>query len=154
MRFLQLPLIGALAFPLAEDINLRCESIEVPQSTNQKIEVQIRGHKIFVPGIQDYNNTMTLTFTETDDAFIRKLLKAWRELMWGSATGSSFNKSEVEATLQLTMLNNKDQPTFEYIIYGCFLEAADLGTLDSSGNDILRPSMTLSFDYFVDRPIL
>jgi len=46
------------------------------------VEVQLRGHKVFNSGIMDYGNSMTITFVETEDNMILKLIKAWREIMW------------------------------------------------------------------------
>jgi hypothetical protein len=64
VNFVTLPAVGALGFPAADQINFRCESVETPKATNQKFEVQTRGHKTLHSGIMDYGNTMTLTFTE------------------------------------------------------------------------------------------
>lgn len=153
MRFLTLPLVGVLAFPLANDINIRCESVEIPRATTNQIDVDIRGHRTVIPGITNYQNTMTITFTETVDNKIKLFLKAWRELLWGTRTGTSFSKSQVEGTLQLMMLNNQDQAIYNFIVYGCFPLESDLGTLDGSSSEIMRPSVTFAYDYFTDLPL-
>lgn len=153
VRFLQLPVVGALAFPLAEGINLRCESIEVPKRTNTKIEVDIRGHKVRQPGITEYTGTMTLTFTETVDNTIKSFIKAWTELVWGTRSGSQFAKTDLEGVMQIQMLNNQDEPIYEMIVYGVFPEDHDFGTLDGATSDIVRPSLTMSFDFFTERPL-
>ena len=80
ITFLQLPAVGSLGFPLADQINFRCESVETPKGTNQKFEVATRGHKVFQPGIQDYGNTMLLTFNETVDNFTFNFIKAARRI--------------------------------------------------------------------------
>jgi hypothetical protein len=152
MQFLTLPAVGALAFPISEQLNLRCESTELPKSTNQKIEVDIRGHKVRQAGINDYIGTLTLTFTETVDNTIHNFIKAWRELVWETRSGRSFDKAQYTATLKITRLDNQDRAIWDYVLYGCFLEDYDLGSLEGGTPEIMRPSMTLSFDYFVDAP--
>jgi len=153
VTFVTLPAVGALGFPVAEDINLRCESVELPKGANQKYEVMTRGHKTLHSGIMDYGNTITLTFTETVDNFLFNFVKAWRELVWSSRQGQAFSKADIEATLLITLLDNQDNPRAKYTVYGCFYESDDFGTLDGSTSDAMKPSLTLSFDHFVDAPL-
>jgi hypothetical protein len=151
LQFLTLPVVGPFAFPISEALNLRCESSEVPKTTNQKIEVDLRGHKVRQPGIMDYPGTLTLTFTETVDNTIHNFLKAWREIIWETRTGRSFPKAQSTATLKLTRLDNQDNPVWDYVVYSCFPEDYEIGSLDNA-SDIIRPSLTLSYDYFTDAP--
>lgn len=153
INFVTLPAVGALGFPLADSLNFRCSSVEIPKTTNQKFPVSVRGHKTFHSGIQDYGNTMTLTFNETVDNTLFNFVKAWRELIWSSRQGQSFSKADIEATLLITLLDNQDNVRSKYTVYGCFLEADDFGTLDSETSDIIRPSLTLSYDFYVDAPL-
>jgi hypothetical protein len=153
MRFLTFPIVGPLGFPIADDLNLRCESIELPRKTTNPIEVDLRGHRTVHAGITNYSNTFTVVFTETVDNRIKLFLKAWQEVLWATRSGSSFNKAQYEATLQIIMRNNQDQAIYQYVLYGCFLQDTDLGTLDGSSSDIVRPSATFSFDYYTDIPL-
>jgi hypothetical protein len=154
LTFVTLPGVGAFGFPSSEDLAIRVESIEMPKATNQKFEVQLRGHKTMHSGILDYGNTMTITFAETVDNKIFNLVKAWRELVWGSRQGNSFSKSDLEATLLLTLLDNQDVERAKYTIFGCFYEADDFGTLDGTTSDAIKPALTLSYDFYVDSPLV
>lgn len=153
MRFLSLPVVGALAIPAADLLNLRCETIEIPQKQNEKIEVQIRGHKTFHAGITTYNGSFNATFTETVDNTVKNFLKAWSELVWGTRSGTQFTKAEYEGVLQITMLDSKDRPVYSFIVYGVWPEAADFGTLEGSSSEIQRPSVTFSYDFFTEAPL-
>lgn len=153
IRFVTLPAVGALGFPLSDDLDLRCESVELPKATNTKFEVQTRGHKTLHSGIVDYGNTLTLTFKETVDNTLFNFVKAWRELCWSAREGRSFTKSEIEATLLITQYDNQNNPVSKYTIYGCFFESDDFGTLDGSSPEAQTVSLTLSFDYFIDSPL-
>jgi len=154
LQFLQLPAVGPFGFPLANGLNLRCESTTLPNVSNQKIEVYQKGHKVFQPGISEYNGTLDLVFTETVDNFVHQFLLAWREMIWATRSGQSFAKEDIEAVIQITRLNAQDEPIWEYNMKGVFLEAYDLGSLESSASDIMRPSVTLSYDYFAEKPII
>ena len=153
ITFVTLPAVGAFGFPVSDALNMRCESVELPKATNQKFEVMIRGHKTMHSGILDYGNTMTLTFVETVDNTIFNFVKAWRELCWSSRQGQAFPQSDLEATILLTLLDNQDKPRAKYTVYGCFYESDDFGTLDGSSSDAIRPTLTLSYDYYVDAPL-
>jgi hypothetical protein len=152
ITFVTLPAVGVLGFPLSDSLNIRCETVELPKASNQKIEVNIRGHKVFNSGILDYGNSLTMTFVETVDNTIFNFVKAWRELCWESRQGRAFSKSDLEATILITLLNNQDQPRAKYTVYGAMYESDDFGSLDN-GSEVMRPSLTLSFDYYVDAPL-
>jgi hypothetical protein len=153
MRFLSLPVVGVLAIPAAGLLNLRCETIELPQKSNEKIEVSIRGHKTFHPGITTYNGDMSVTFTETVDNTIKLFFKAWSELVYGTRTGTAFAKKDLEGTLQITLLDAKDVPVYSYIIYGVFPVSGDFGSLEGGSSEIQRPSITFSYDFYTEAPL-
>jgi len=150
--FVSFPAVGAAGFPLTDDLNIRCETAVIPKMSNEKIEVNVRQHKTFQHGKGLYTNSFDLTFTETVDNKIHNFLKAWRELHHGTRTGVSVPKSDLEALIQLQRLDNEDNPVWFYTLHGCFLEDYDLGSL-TTDSDIMRPSITLSYDFFDDGPL-
>lgn len=136
---------------LDEEVNLRCESTELPKKTNAPVENNIRGHKTKSPGITSYAGTITMTFVETTDNKIAKVLKACRDLLWDPATGKRRPKSELEFDIMIVRLDNDDKPIWQYKLIGCFVEDDDPGgTLDGSTPDPLKPTATISYDYFKD----
>lgn len=140
--------------PSAQDLNLRCETSEIPKSTNQKIQVSIRGHKVNQPGIQEYQGTINFTFVETVDNKIKAFMKAWREACWATKTGVwAGTKAQLQATVLIEQLDNQDNAVWQYKLVGCFLEDYDLGQLAADGSDVQRPSMTLAYDYFEDKAV-
>lgn len=153
ITFVQLPVVGGLGLFITDQLNMRVESVEVPKMTNQKIEVQVRGHKTLHSGIVDYGNSITITFTETVDSFVAKFVSAWRNLCWSPRQGRAYSKKDLEATIMITQLDNQDKARYKHILYGCIWEADDFGSLDGSSSDIIRPSLTISFDFFVDSPL-
>lgn len=154
MQFITFPIVGAFGALIPNEYNLRCETIEQPKGNMNNTEVQVRGHKVYNSGILDYGNSITLTFVETQDNMILKLVKAWREISWASRTGKQFTKKETEATLLITRLDKQDKPIAKYTLYGCIYQSDDAGSLDSSGTDAIKPSLTLNFDYFIDAPLV
>ena len=153
MTFITLPAVGALALGVTDQLNLRLESIDQPKAAITNFPVQIRGHKTMHPGIIDYGNTFTMTFTETVDSAIYILIKAWRELMWASRQGNAFPKSDLEATIMIELLDNTDAVRARTTYYGVMYQDADMGGLDGSTSDVLKPKLTCSYDFFIDNPI-
>lgn len=153
LTFVTLPAVGPFGFPLADALNFRAETVELPKGVNQRFPVETRGHRVMQSGIMDYGNELTITFTETVDNTIFNFVKAWREMCWSSREGKAFPKADLEGTLLLTLLDNKDNPRAKYTVYGCMYSSDDFGTLDGSTSDAIKPSLTLGFDYFVDAPL-
>lgn len=150
--FISFPAIGAAGFPLSNDLNIRCESATIPKMSNEKIEVNIRQHKVFQNGKGTYTNSFDLTFVETTNNVIHNFLKVWRELHHGTRSGTSVPKADLEALIQIQRLNNEDKPVWFYTMHGCLLEDYDLGNVGTD-SDVMRPSATLSYDFFEDGPL-
>lgn len=136
-----------------DDLNFRCLSTEIPKKTSQTIEVQIRGHKVRQPGIYDSTPTITLAFVGTVDNVISNFIRDWREKCVEEITGKHEVKADVEATLMLTQLDRTDAPIWQYELFGCWLEDYDPtgGQWDGASSDILRPTITVSYDFFKDK---
>lgn len=140
--------------PRSSDLNLRCESTDLPKMTGQSIELNIRGHKVKQTGIYTYSNVITMTFLETVDSIIHNFLKNWREVCWETGTGVQASKADAEALILIQRLDQQDTAIWEYKLIGSFLEDyEDGGTLDGVTSEGLKPSFTLSYDLFKDQPL-
>lgn len=148
MSVIQFPSGASLGLS-SEDMNVRCVSATMPVMTGQSIDVNIRGHHIRQHGIYDSSHTLDLMFIEAVDNKITNALYQWRKACWEVETGVQKTKQEVEATIMLERLDNQHSPLWKYTLFGCFLEAYDPGgQLGEATSDAVRPSMTLSYDYF------
>lgn len=147
------PSVGG-PYPDSEEVDIRCETSSIPQLTGTSTEVTVRGHKVKTPGIYNYDGVLTLTFFETADNKIKDFLKNWREACWQTRTGIQNKKEDVEAEIILHLLNNADEEVYEYKLIGCFLENVDYGTLDGTTADPIKPSATISYDYFEDKSLI
>ena len=83
-----------------------------------------------------------------------KGIRNWGQMQWSDEYGrmSSNNPLDRQAIITLTALNNTDQGYWQYQIFGAWLQDSDFGEFGSDSSDILRPSLTLNYDYFVDGP--
>lgn len=152
VTFITMP-SGIQTTTTSEDINLRCESTDLPKSTGTSTEIVIRGHKIKQPGVYTPSGQITLTTIETVDNKISSFIRAWREGCWATGTGVQKKKSEVEAVIKISRLNRQDEVIWEYTLYGAYLEDTDPGgQLQGASADPLKPTLVLSYDKFTDGP--
>ncbi len=70
---------GAGLDALANDVDIRAISVDIPRATLLPIQVDIRGHRYFVPGDTEFTPTITLTLLETDDMQVMNALNSWRD---------------------------------------------------------------------------
>ena len=135
-----------------DELNKRCLSSEIPKKTGQSIDIQVRGHHTKQPGIYDSTHTITVTFVETIDNYVANFLRSWRELCWEKKTGVQQSRADCTGTVVLEQLNRQDTGIWTYTLYGCWLEDYDPtgGTWDGTASEVLRPSLTLSYDWFDD----
>lgn len=148
-----LPAVVAQAID-SYNLNLRTTSMTIPKRTVDPIEVANRGHKIYREGITSFSQQISLSTIGTIDAMTHKGIRNWGQMQWSDEYGrmSSNNPLDRQATVTLTALNNTDQGYWQYQVFGCWLQDSDFGEFGSDSSDILRPSLILSYDYFVDGP--
>ena len=136
-------------FPTSNEINLRCISADIPRLNDQPLSTEIRGHKVWQPGIHVYTPTIVLTMAELIDMLVNNWIQRWREACWRSRTGIHQTKDNIEASITLVRLNRQDEPIWNYHLVGCFLSEYTQDTLGTS-NELFRPALTITYDYFVD----
>jgi hypothetical protein len=148
------PPTGVSGLATTDELNFRCETAELPTTTVNVSNVQIRGHKIQQAGIMDYNGSISLSFVETVDSKISAFIKSWREALWATQTGVQAGvMSTLKSTLTLYRLNNLDAQIWKYELIGAWPGTDTKGTLDGSTSDFMKPSITFNYDYFKDGKI-
>jgi hypothetical protein len=148
----QFPALGT--WPSSDDLNIRCESAELPKKIGSSTEIKIRGHKVKQPAIYGYTNSQQFTFVETIDNKISAMLKQWSDLAWTPQTGVSNQKSQIQGQILLQRLDNQNNAIWQYTMVGCYLENYDPGgQLGGDAGEALKPSIQLSYDYFLDNPV-
>jgi len=151
IQFIELPAV--LSDYLPEDLNLQCESTDIPKSSGTSTDVWLRGHKSKQPGLWTPVGTITMTMNETVDGYVREFIRRWREACWQSRTGIQQTKSDVEAQIMLYQLDRQNNYQYQYHMIGVYLEDYDTGgQLQAQSADLLKPTLTLSYDYFIDGP--
>lgn len=133
----------------ATALNTHAISSEYPRFTNDEIEVGIHGHKVYQAGIRTYD-PITLTLIEDNNALIQKFIRDWGALLWTPGTGTQANKSDyVCRSIILRPLKNDNAGLFTYTLKNCWMQSHTIGNPDGATNELIRPEITLRFDYFL-----
>jgi len=132
-------------------LNVRCESADVPKLTDAVVEGNVRGHKIRQSGVPTYSDSITLTFLEDTKNTIRKFLKAWRDACWDPNTGKKKPQNEIEGEITLYQLDRDNNRIWFFKLHGAFWSDDEASAqLVGEGSDTVKPTVTVSYNYFTD----
>lgn len=135
----------------SEELNLRCESIELPKRTVTPVEIFLHGHKNKRPGRSEVPGTLAFTFVETVDAQVLSFIKAWRDAIWAPDTGVQASYADLIATIEIHHHDAANDTFYRYVLKGCWLEDYEGGgTPDGQTGDPLKPLLTIAYDDFDD----
>jgi len=136
------------------DLNLRCESIELPKRTVTPTEIFLHGHKHTRAGRSEVPGTLTFTFIETVDAKVLSFIKAWRDAIWAFDSGVQVPYADYIATVEIHHHNQNNDAFWRYVLKGVWLEDYEGGGQpDGQTGDPLKPTLTLHYDDFEDNAI-
>lgn len=132
------------------NFNWQVQTSTIPTASNTPIEVDIRGHKIRQSGIQQYDGTLDIQVVETVDVPFRKFIRDWRECQWETNTGKAKPRNESSCDFTLTTADRQDSINQTFQIIGGILTNYTLGDLSGDASEVLRPTLTVTYDYFKD----
>jgi len=141
------PLVMKDIFERGQSLNLRATSTSKPKITDQKVTVDVRGSQVHQPAKHEYSKSIQLKCYETVDSKMADLIRQW--IHWSTNYGKTYPKLDLECKILLTELDNSDKARYHYMLVGVFLEDYDFGE-GSSDNGVVQPSLTLSYDYFLE----
>jgi hypothetical protein len=151
MYFITFPSAVA-APPTREEMNRRCATTTRPKVTFNDTLVNMRGHTVEQQGKMTYERRITLQMLETVDVKVAQFLSDWRQAAWQDGTGVSADKKDLEASIKLELLDNQDNPTWEYVLTGVILKDMTLMQLLEESDEIDRPEIILGYDFYRDGP--
>lgn len=134
-------------------LNPQTVSLDLPRPQVSTIEVVHRGVSINVPGHVDFEKQVSVSFIETSSKKIIKLFEAWRSMASKISLPVGYtptgNVNSLKGSFKVTVLNRKLKPLFSVFFEGVFVVSLDLGqVVGDKGADIIRPTITFSYDYF------
>jgi len=128
------------------ELNLRCLTTNLPKRVGETNEINIRGRKVVDPGIYNPEGTLTLTFVETSDNVVKRMIQQWEDACYDRRNTPSFG--DVKADIGIELLDNTEASIYGYIIKDCFIEDSDVGELTGDSGEAIQPSITLRYNDF------
>lgn len=148
IQFLGLP--SALTGFSSADLNTRARSTTLPSRSIEPIELRLRGHKAFQPGMVNYGNTLSITLYETIDTKVQDFLNAYTDLLWTPVIGTSVPKLSNQCSFLLTLLDSEDKAVKYYTIIGAWLQDfKPSGDLQSDSSTVLEYNAIFQYDYYL-----
>jgi hypothetical protein len=128
-------------------------SLDLPRIQVSTIEVVHRGVSVNVPSHVDFDKQIAVTFIETSSKKIIKFFESWRSMVSKISIPVGYtptgNINTLKGSFKVTMLNRQLEPLFSVFFEGVFVVSLDLGqAIGDKGADIVRPTITFSYDYF------
>lgn len=147
LDFLKQPIAGS-GIILPTDLDIRCESIDVPSYTLNTTEVRIRQWST-PKNMSSKANDINLVFVETTNGLVFDFFSAWQDAVMNVKSGKSNAKGLVTSTINLSLLDNRDQPIRLFTCFGCILKKYDRGQANTS-DEAFKANITLGMDYFTE----
>jgi len=140
-----------------EDFLIRCRNAEIPGRGIEPIESYFMGMKQKFPGRSLFTQTITILMEEFQDQLVTKALNEWSENVFStklSNTNAGISQKAKKRGGYATDVylifrgNENSELKQKYRLYNCFPENWDPVSLDYATSDIVRPSLTLSYDWW------
>ena len=147
LDFLKQPIAGS-GIILPTDLDVRCESVDVPSYTINTTDMRIRQWTVS-KNMSSRANDINLVFVETTDGLVFDFFSAWQDAVMNVKSGKGNAKSLSNATINLTLLDNKDQPMRLFTCFGCILKKYDRGQANNT-DEIFKANITFGMDYFTE----
>lgn len=133
----------------SETLNAHAVSSEYPRFSNDEIEVNLHGHKVYQAGLRTYE-PITLTFVEDDKGLIQKFIRDWGQILWTPGTGTQSRKANyVCPSIIMRPLKADNNKFFEYTLKNAWMTSHTIGNPEGGANEVVKPEVTLRYDYFV-----
>lgn len=131
-------------------LTLQCKTAEVPEETNEVINIMLAGFQKRQSGTSTNTGTFPVTFMETSDMAISKRLRGWKQYARGLRTNSSVGYSEnYSRTGELTIFDSTGKVASVVKIYKMWPSTINSISLDASNPaSAVDVSCVFTFEYF------
>lgn len=141
-----------------DDLVFRARTASIPARGNEGIQSFFKGMSQWFPGKPTFTQTLDITIEETQDQIVLKALQAWQENVFSidptSDTGGASlraNKRDVAKDVYIVMYKyNQEEMERKIRLYNCYPENVGDVPLDYTGNESVKYSLTLRFDFWKD----
>lgn len=138
----------SLMFPPEMGISERFEvEAERPKWGNEVKEVKYKGSTFKYRGATKVES-MNIKFRDVVGPAVMQKIWQWQKEHYDFITGCGGYASQYKKNLTLLLEDDCGNPVQKWILYGCFIEKVDGGTLNMTNTgDPVELSLTIAYDY-------
>ena len=135
----------------AEAFTLRCQSASRPGRSVGTITIPYKqGPGFKIPGKLKYDQTWEVTVVEGEDAKMHEFLYKWQQRIINDASELGFGDAFIKRDIYLKLLTTEGQDALTIKLMGAFPENVPNTPLGMQGEEVVKYSVTFSFDKWVE----
>jgi hypothetical protein len=127
------------------DLTLLCESANIPGKQITTIEYSLYGHTRKIPSgflLED----LTLVFNITNDYYVKRIFDEWQAIVISTKDYSLAYNSDYQVDLEVTQLNEKDEPVWSTTLIGAYpIQVASIVLDNTSEGGTQKLNVTMAF---------
>lgn len=141
-----------------EGLVIRTRSAVIPGRTNEPIESVFMGLRQQFPGKETFSHTIEVMYEESENMYVAKALYDWKqkvfnvdpdaEIAGGSEAESKREGQSTDIFIKLYKYNHEKLDKM-FRLVNCWPANVAEVTLDYTGNESIKYSVTFEFDYWV-----
>lgn len=140
--------------PDPRDISILCETVNLPGRQITTLDYIAEKQLIKIP-YSVINEDVTMTFTLTNDYFMKKLFDSWLSGIFDVENYRAGYKKDFTTDIVIQQLNQQNIPVYGIRLEGAFPITVNAINLDSGAeNTVQKMSVTLSYDNYVAEDIV
>ena len=150
---LNFPTIAAVGGTLNDGCTVYCVSAQIPRASQTPIEwhapMGVISHQAGKRVIEPITLEFLVPASTADADNVYKILSTWYHSTFDLTTGVNLGKSNYAVdNVELVLLDQAGNAVHTFTLFRAFPTTAEFGTVNSEGTDLLKVSMTLTYDYF------
>ncbi len=139
----QPPMVDGIISP--DDMNVRCESIDLPEYEYKTQVVKIRQYQITRNSVL-VPKPVTFKVIESNNNIVFNFFSSWQKAIFDARDGTSNNKTDLSCIINLTLLDNGNNPLRNFVMFGCNMIDYKRSKLDSSGTEPMKADITIAWE--------
>lgn len=128
-------------------LSFQARKANIPEVSTEEITIPWMNAEFYVAGKTKYSEA-TLEFEENTALEIRKILEAWRVLIYDNIGGGSAPPSTYKRYIDITLMDGDGNDIKTFRLVGAWPKTINALDLDYSSNEVARWSVVFRYDYY------
>ncbi|MFA6358805.1 MAG: phage tail protein [Candidatus Omnitrophota bacterium] len=144
---------GAANGALNDSITIFCTSAQIPKAIQNAIEwhapMGVVSHQAGKRPIEPISLEFVVPAASDIANDVYRMMSAWCHTTFDLTTGFNTGKANYAVdNIQIILKDGSGNPVHTFSLFRAFPTSVEFGTVNSEGSELLKASMTLTYDYF------